>query len=167
MTSELPPLSGAAKPATPPSAGGLPSITELPGTSAKELPLPSANAQVSKPASASEDIVPAVAPTAPPDLRISFNETQTDVPLTSYASLDTLAQTLTQNPNARVSVLAYAGGPDSAGVYPKRVSLARGIAVRNYLTTNKGIDIERVHIKALGNKNAGGPEDRVDLFIVK
>lgn len=106
-------------------------------------------------------------PGAAPDLRLSFNENQTEVPLNNTAQLDALAKTLHDNPNARVSIMAYASGPDTAGIYPKRVSLARGIAVRNYLTTSKGIDIERVNVKALGNKNTGGPGDRVDLFILK
>jgi hypothetical protein len=67
-----------------------------------------------------------------------FNESETDVPLGSTGKLDALA------------------------------ALARGIAVRNYLTSTKGIDIERVNVKALGNKNAdGGPGDRVDLFVLK
>jgi hypothetical protein len=67
----------------------------------------------------------------------------------------------------RVTVMAYAGGPEGSGIYPKRVALARGIAVRNYLTSTKGIDIDRVNVKALGNKNEGGPGDRVDLFLLK
>ena len=63
--------------------------------------------------------------------------------------------------------MAYASGGEASGIYPKRVSLARGIAVRNYLTTTKGVDIERVNVKALGNKSEDGPADRVDVFIIK
>jgi outer membrane protein OmpA-like peptidoglycan-associated protein len=111
---------------------------------------------------------PEPASSAVPDLRIAFNETETDVPLASTSKLDNLAKTLTNNPGERVTIMAYASGPETTGIYPKRVSLARGIAIRNYLTSNKGIDIERVNVKALGNKNQGaGPGDRVDVFILK
>jgi outer membrane protein OmpA-like peptidoglycan-associated protein len=99
---------------------------------------------------------------------IQFNESETDVPLASTGQLDTLAKRLTDNPALRVNIMAYAGGPETTGIYPKRVSLARGIAVRNYLTGNKGIDIERVNVKAMGNKNEGnGPGERVDVFVLK
>lgn len=102
-----------------------------------------------------------------PDLRLLFNETETDVPASLYPQLDSLAQKLVKTPKDRVNILAYSGTKKETGIYPKRVSLARGIAVRNYLTTNKGIDIERVNVRALGNKSEGGPTERVDLFIVK
>jgi outer membrane protein OmpA-like peptidoglycan-associated protein len=107
------------------------------------------------------------AATAEPDVRVTFGETETDVPLAQTASLDKLAKDLTAHPGERVNIIAYASGPETSGVFPKRVSLARGIAIRNYLTTTKGIDIERVNVKAQGNKNPGGPGDRVDVFILK
>lgn len=83
------------------------------------------------------------------------------------SKLDAIATQLTSNPNLRVSITAYASGSDAVSIYPKRVSLARGIAVRNYLVSNKGIDVERITVKALGNKNEGGPANRVDLSVIK
>ena len=162
----LPSLPDAAKPdlpALPPLSGtGNAQTAPIPATAPKEtsvasLPSPAA-LQPASPAAGSANTA---------DLRIIFNETETDVPLAITGKLDALAQRLSQDSTSRVTIMAYAGGPESSGIYPKRVSLARGIAVRNYLTTNKGIDIERVNVKALGNKNEGGPADRVDLFVLK
>ncbi len=112
----------------------------------------------------SENAVPA--PGAP-DLRIVFNDNETDVPLSVQSKLDNVALQLIKNPDIRVSIIAYASGSDAISIYPKRVSLARGIAVRNYLTTARNIDVERVTVKAQGNKNEDGPPNRVDLFLIK
>ena len=62
----------------------------------------------------------------------------------------------------RVQVLAYAGGDDDASSHARGVSLARALAMRNYLTT-QGITMERMDIKALGNSAQEEPADRVDL----
>ncbi len=102
-----------------------------------------------------------------PDMRLIFSESETDVSQALFSQLDTVAAKLEQSPGTRVNILSYAGGKNENGIYPKRVSLARGIAVRNYLTTTKGIDIERVNVRALGNKSEGAAADRVDLFLVK
>jgi outer membrane protein OmpA-like peptidoglycan-associated protein len=158
---ELPPLppledSKSTAPATTPAAPAKPDATT------KETQVASLPSSTEAPSAAS---TPASGP--PPDLRITFNESETEVPLSQTSQLDKLVKTLSANPDERVTIMAYASGPETSGVFPKRVSLARGIAVRNYLTTTKGIDIERVNVKALGNKNAGGPGDRVDVFILK
>lgn len=176
----LPPLpsAGETSGAIPP-AGGLPEIPALPGAAPSPSipPLPSASSS-SAPSTLPVPPAPAAAaatsgaPAAadngpPPDLRIVFNEAETDLPIGMSSQLDKIAAQLTSNPSLRVSITAYASGSDAVSIYPKRVSLARGIAVRNYLVTNKGIDVERITVKALGNKNEGGPANRVDLFIIK
>jgi len=149
----------AATPSPAPVAAAAPAKTMTPAAAAPIAATP-ASALLPTPQTASGG------PT--PNLRVPFNETETDLPLASKDSLDAFAKILVQNPGTRVDILAYASGPETTGIYPKRVSLARGIAVRNYLTTNKGIDIERVNVKAMGNKNdIGGPGDRVDLYILK
>lgn len=102
-----------------------------------------------------------------PDARVVFNENETDIPSGSAAKLDVVAQQLLSHPEMRVSIMAYATGSDVISIYPKRVSLARGISVRNYLVTTKNIDLERVTVKALGNKSEAGPGNRVDVFIIK
>ena len=104
---------------------------------------------------------------AAPDLQIVFGTNETDVPLNQTGKLDEIAMKLIKNPDLRASIIAYASGADAISIYPKRVSLARGIAVRDYLTTARNIDVERVTVKALGNKSEAGPADRVDLFLIK
>jgi outer membrane protein OmpA-like peptidoglycan-associated protein len=165
---ELPasPAENATKKAPEPqmAANDAPLVPALP-TPPASAPLAPA-APVATPAAVSP--TPSAAHGPAPALRILFSETETDIPLTINAQLDALAHTLTSNPTSRITIMAYASGPEQSGIYPKRVALARGIAVRNYLTTNKGIDIERVNVKAMGNKNdEGGPADRVDVFVLK
>ena len=175
----LPPVVDAKANAVQPPA--LPAIPTLPvknNTTASSLP-----PQMDAPAlpnveDTKKDLLSATPPALPPvasttatasasDLQLVFGETETDLPLNSAAKLDGIVAKLNQDKDARVNILAYASGPEALSVYPKRVSLARGIAVRNYFT-NKGISVERVAaVKALGNKNEGGPANRVDIFIIK
>ena len=162
-----PPAPKAAEPAPTPPLPALPPITK---TDIETKPLPALPAKVAT----ATPVVPAL-PTIPEadtsastaDLRITYNETETDVPLSITPKLDAIADQLNKNKTARVTITAYASGTETSGVYPKRVSLARGIAVRNYLTGNKNIDVERVNVKALGNKNDTPPYDRVDISITK
>lgn len=175
-TPSLPPIP-AAPSATPPSSPTPPSLPPLPGAEDKSIPLAplpekTSSAKPDKQVVASLTPAPAQTVSKPgtgpaPDLQIVFNEAETDIPLGMTDKLDALAQRLVKTPDARVSVIAYATGSDEISIYPKRVSLARGIAVRNYLVTNKNIDVERVTVKALGNKSESGPGNRVDLFVIK
>ena len=140
-------------PALPPIAKTDIETKQLPNIAPPALPAPSA--------------ATGGATTNSVDLRIVYNDTETDVPLSMTAKLDEIAEQLNKNKSARVTITAYASGTESSGVYPKRVSLARGIAVRNYLTGSKNIEIDRVNVKALGNKNDAPPYDRVDININK
>jgi outer membrane protein OmpA-like peptidoglycan-associated protein len=159
---------GSAAPAAPPAAPSAPAIAAPAAPAAAEAVSTSSPSVIAHPTIAGAATPDGVAPGTSPDLAIIFNESETDIPLASTAQLDGVAKTLLANPTQRVILVAYASGPETTGIYPKRVSLARGIAVRNYLTTTRNVDIERVDVKAQGNKNEGnGPGDRVDLFIVK
>ena len=62
----------------------------------------------------------------------------------------------------RLQILAYAGGDDDAATHARGVSLARALAMRDYLTA-EGITVERMEIKALGNAAQEEPADRIDL----
>ncbi|MEI6729637.1 MAG: hypothetical protein WCL30_00105 [Pseudomonadota bacterium] len=153
-----------APPALPPVAWPTPTTALAPAVKLPEPEVKKApEAQITPPALPE---APKVATSDKPttDLQIVFNETETDVPISIAPKLDELAKKIGKN---RVNIVAYAGGPETSGVYPKRVALARGIAVRNYLVSKGNIDVENINVKALGNKNEGGPSDRVDLFIAK
>jgi outer membrane protein OmpA-like peptidoglycan-associated protein len=47
-------------------------------------------------------------------------------------------------------VLAYASGDDDEIGHARGVSLARALAMRNFLTEN-GLDLSRMEVRALGN----------------
>jgi|GEM_PF-4455669 len=128
-------------------------------------------------ASAKTDLtLPAIAPLpvldkapstdTPPDAQVVFKEAETELPLSSSDKLDDIAAKLAANTNSRINIMAYASGSESMSVYPRRVSLARGLAVRNYLTA-KNISADRINVKALGNKTDAGAANRVDIFIIK
>ena len=67
---------------------------------------------------------------------------------------------MTANENLRVQVMAYASGTPETESQARRTSLARGLAVRQYLY-NKGIRSTRIDVRALGLKGNGA--DRVDV----
>lgn len=169
-----PPVKEAMPPVPPPS--GMPSLPSALPAPPLAPPTSSANAPVvsdvvaipplPSPPTSMANATPA-GNAAAPDLQIVFSSNETDVPLNSTGKLDEIAMKLIKNPDLRASIIAYASGADAISIYPKRVSLARGIAVRDYLTTARNIDVERVTVKALGNKSESGPADRVDLFLIK
>jgi outer membrane protein OmpA-like peptidoglycan-associated protein len=174
--SEHKPESVAQKPPTPPpsaheSISPLPEMRGMPTAitpAPPSLPPPLADAKKSgAPPSGKPEKTGSGAAGAKPDLQIPFNENETEVPLNITGRLEGISKWLAANPGARVSVVAYASGSETSSIYPKRVSLARGIAVRNYLISKNNLDVERITVKALGNKNESGPGNRVDLFIIK
>ena len=158
------PLSGwvISMPEMNPADVGLPAPGKMP-----DAPAPTADAGEA----------PAATPGATPDLRIVFNSTETAVPLSMGDKLGTVAEQLQKDKNLRVTIMAYAGGSDESGSsFPKRVSLARGVAIRNqigdHIAAKVGEDasrevLQRMNVKAMGSKNSGGEPDRVDLFIIK
>jgi hypothetical protein len=171
-------------PVTPP-----PALEPMPEVKSGELGLPSLPGAEPAPKPPVSDVaslppaeVPAAAPdtqaaTGAPEYRIVFNSTETDVPLSKREQLNTLSETLFANKNTRINLMAYAAGTtEENGSFPKRVSLARGVAVRayigEYLENKHGVDsskeaLQRINVKAMGSKNAGGEPDRVDLFVIK
>jgi outer membrane protein OmpA-like peptidoglycan-associated protein len=60
-------------------------------------------------------------------------------------------------------VLAYAAGDEDQSSHARGVSLARALAVRDYLS-DQGIGMDRLDIRALGNTAQEEPADRVDLI---
>ncbi len=62
----------------------------------------------------------------------------------------------------RVGILAYASSADGDDSAARRTSLARALAVREYLVNN-GIPPARIDLKALGDATTTTPKDRVDI----
>ena len=97
---------------------------------------------------------PAAAPT-----RVTFQGNSPALSADARASLDKLAAELIAHPDRRATLKAYSGG--TVGSETRRLSLARGLAVRAYLI-DKGVPRERLDVQALGTSADGGPADRVD-----
>lgn len=76
--------------------------------------------------------------------------------------LDKLSIVLLSNPKARVTLFAYAGTGDLSAREARRLSLARALAIRDYLS-NKGIASNRIDVRALGANVPSGDMDRVDV----
>jgi hypothetical protein len=163
-------------------AGLLPPPTladiKIPGANSDMKPLESLPVPVDTAAEAPSLPSEPTAPSTPPDLRIVFNSTETAVPLSMQDKLSGIANQLQNDKNLRVTIMAYAGGTkdESGASFPKRVSLARGVAIRNQIgdaiTAKSGEDasreaLQRMNVKAMGSKSSGGEPDRVDLFMMK
>lgn len=98
--------------------------------------------------------------------RIVFETGSAKVPASADPMLDELASELNANDALRVQLMAYADGDNDAANPARRLSLSRALAVRTALI-EKGVRSTRMDVRALGNKYADGPADRVDAVLVE
>ena len=96
-------------------------------------------------------------------VRVAFEPGSHAIPEAAIGEIDGLAQKMTDDPFMRVQVLAYAAGDQDTASVARRVSLGRALAVRGYLV-DKGIDLDRMDVRALGNSALEQPADRVDII---
>jgi outer membrane protein OmpA-like peptidoglycan-associated protein len=66
----------------------------------------------------------------------------------------------------RIQLLAYAGQASDSASQARRLSLSRALAARSQLI-EQGVRSTRIDVRALGNKSAGGPTDRIDIIVSK
>ena len=71
---------------------------------------------------------------------------------------------LKKHEDASIEVRAYASDEGDQGSAARRASLERALAVEEFLLT-KGIEEERIYLRALGNKSAQENGDYVSLLI--
>jgi outer membrane protein OmpA-like peptidoglycan-associated protein len=95
-------------------------------------------------------------------VRLTFEPDSAVLSDAAKAQLDPLVAKLNTDYLLRVQVLAYADGDEDASSHARGISLARALAMRNYLAA-QGITMDRMDIKALGNTAQEEPADRVDL----
>ena len=95
-------------------------------------------------------------------LRLTFEPESRKLSDATKTQLAPLVEKLKNDLVLRVQILDYAGGSDDASSHARGVSLARALAMRDYLT-EEGITVDRMDIKALGNTAQEEPADRVDL----
>jgi outer membrane protein OmpA-like peptidoglycan-associated protein len=165
----------------PPAPTPTPRITNPPRAAAKPAPKPAAEPKLAPPPVAAkppEPPKPAPAviverPTqtaaAPPPAparpaangatRVTFEANSPALSADARSALDRLAADLVAHPARKLTLKAYSAG--GGGPETRRLSLARGLAVRAYLI-DKGVPRERLDVQALGASADSGPADRVD-----
>jgi outer membrane protein OmpA-like peptidoglycan-associated protein len=171
-------LDGSQEPST--EAAATPAAGEAPAGEAGPAPAATAEsttpAEGSAPAAAADTQTAEGTPTAteaapeqtaarPPIdgmVRLTFEPESRTLSDAAKSALAPLLEKLKANYMLRLQILAYAGGDDDAATHARGVSLARALAMRDYLTA-EGITVERMEIKALGNAAQEEPADRIDL----
>jgi outer membrane protein OmpA-like peptidoglycan-associated protein len=117
-------------------------------------------------------------PAASPDVRIPGNHLALDPTVSTVLfthgsgnidesvlpTLDKLVVVLNGNPDVRISLISYADNVGSTTREARRLSLARALAVRDYLSS-KGVSESRVDVHAEGANTFMGYMDRVDVKV--
>lgn len=98
-------------------------------------------------------------------LRVAYAPEATTLSDAAKERLAPLLAQLNEDYGLRLHVLAYAEGDEDESTHARGVSLARALALRDYLG-EQGIGPERMDLKALGNSAQEEPADRVDLIAV-
>jgi len=96
--------------------------------------------------------------------RIVFDEETSAFTDSAGRLLTGLAQRMTDEPDMRLQVRAYAGGTAESASRARRLSLDRALAVRTFLL-DRGVEATRIDVRALGNTAPEPPADRVDLLV--
>jgi outer membrane protein OmpA-like peptidoglycan-associated protein len=96
-------------------------------------------------------------------IRVPYEPDAATIPDPAKGELDALVERLNADYLLRLQVLAYAAGDEDESSHARGVSLARALAMRDYLS-GQGIGVDRMDIRALGNTAQEEPADRVDLI---
>ena len=136
-------------------------------TAAKTKKTPAARRGGKPKAGEKAALPPAGKPLAPGRaMQIVFKPTASKLPDTAKAGLKTLAAKLKGQPALRLQLMAYAGGESLSSGKARRLSLSRALSVRSYLIEN-GVRSTRIDVRALGNKTAEEPLNRVDVTVAE
>lgn len=98
--------------------------------------------------------------------RIEFPPGSAKLSNQASLGLQNIAAALSGNPALRIQLLAYAGQSSDSASQARRLSLSRALAARSKLI-EQGVRSTRIDVRALGNKSAGGPADRIDIIVTK
>ena len=96
-------------------------------------------------------------------VRVPYEPESAAIPEPAKSELNALVERLNADYLLRLEVLAYAAGGEDEASHARGVSLARALAMRDYLSS-QGVGLERMDIRALGNTAQEEPADRVDLI---
>ncbi len=137
-------------------------------TAATEAATPETESAAGEPETAAEETDAGEQQTAarPPIegmVRVPYEPETATIPEPAKGELDALIERLSADYLLRLQVLAYAAGDEDESSHARGVSLARALAMRDYLS-GQGIGMDRMDIRALGNTAQEEPADRVDLI---
>ncbi len=99
-------------------------------------------------------------------LQVAFPEKAYKLPAQAKDGLKGLAAKLQGRDDFRLQLLAYAGGESLSPSKTRRLSLSRALSVRSFLIES-GVHSTRIDVRALGNKTAEGPINRVDVNVAE
>ena len=99
------------------------------------------------------------------NLSLNFIDGQTELTEDHKDNIqNALLRELRNNPDIRLEIKAFANQIDDNQSGARRISLARALSVREFLIS-KGIDADRMDLRALGDQNPRGKENRVDINV--
>lgn len=98
--------------------------------------------------------------------RIEFPRGSAKLSNKASLGLENVAAALSEDAGLRIQLLAYAGQIGDSPSQARRLSLSRALAARSKLI-EQGVRSTRIDVRALGNKSAGGPADRIDIIVTK
>ena len=160
MEAEKKPLAPEAEPPMKPAPGAAAPPPPPPPPETKTVKLAPAP-EVSKP---SPPPVQALAPGLA--MKVVFPEKASKLPAEAKDGLKELAAKLQGRDDVRLQLLAYAGGESLSSSKARRLSLSRALSVRSFLIES-GVHSTRIDVRALGNKTAETPINRVDVNVAE
>lgn len=156
------------KPVPPPvvaavAADSLPLPNKKPDAAKEPLTLPdvqpSSEITAATPEKTSEKAKPQL-------ISLEFKNEQSEISSDTKQVIDSsILPKLTSDTGSRLQILSYASSSKEGQSSARRISLARGLAIRSYLL-EKGMKPERIDIRALGENTTEKPLDRADLMII-
>lgn len=160
------PASAAATPAVPaPPTATLPAA---PPAVAAIAPVPAPPTQATAPQPPPPPVVASAATAAtkvPAGLQLTFASGASDLSPASADAIKRLVQSIPSSSDTTYNVLAYAAGVANDPSQPRRLSLARALAVRGALIAD-GVSSARIYVRALGAQGGSGPADRADIEVL-
>lgn len=163
------------RPAPPPPAiPALEKVVRPPTVSSTKVltkNIPPVRPKLSKPEAKLKTRVVSIPSTGPPIQaqtinRIEFNVGSFELNSEASAALKNLSASLEKISALRLQLHAYASLSGGSAIKAKRLALSRALAARAYLI-DRGVDISRIAVKALGHRSTSGPTDRIDIILTK
>ncbi len=97
--------------------------------------------------------------------RLQFGPGSSDLTAIDKEALDQLIDALSDDETSRIEITAFASGREDDSSVAQRLSLARALAVRNYLLSRGVKNSSRFVVRSRGDNAKSGPADRVDLRV--